>query len=464
MERFLIDERVPCSLPELRQERVRLPFERPETTVFLGATVKVVPMLEGYRLSSMLGAYYVDRLHTIEALSERGLIPANCDENQRIELEQMHADGLLTVQAEARQRHTLFDHGEAYRPLYDPDQTSWFSMSPVTLELDLTNRCNLTCVHCCRDSSPRADVAEEMTSREVFNLLDQAADIGVDEVCFLGGEPSLHPHLFHLAYFVRKRGIDNLMLATNALEIREEWLEPLSVLFTSIQISLHGASAATHEAIVRRRGAFEKVLTNVRRLTSRGANISLACTVLESQLQELQGILDLARGLGVNEIRLIPLADEGRGHCLPPLQWNDYQKVGEFIANARNDDTGPWVGSGGFPTGERVAETALYYGCAAGLTKLHLNARGIATGCSLLESNGLDGRNTPLLELWHSDQMRLMRRRVECDCPYVSRCAGGCLSVPNNRTNRKENRDGRQEKTREDFGDQRPPGTRQEAC
>ncbi|NOQ21273.1 MAG: radical SAM protein [Candidatus Aegiribacteria sp.] len=442
MERFIIEERVPCSLPELHQERVRLPFECPGATVYLGTQIKVVPMLEGFRLSSMLGPYYVDQLNTIEALSDRGLIPADCDDEQRIELEQIHAAGMLTTQLASRQRYTLFDHGEAYRSLYDPDQTSWLSMSPLTLELDLTNRCNLKCLHCCRDSSPSENVAEEMTSRELFNLLDQAADIGVDAVSFLGGEPTLHPHLFHLAYLVRKRGIDNLMLATNAFEIPEEWLDPLSVLFTSIQVSLHGASAETHEAIVDRKGAFEHVVTNVRRLTSHGANISLACTVLESQPKELQGMLDLARDLGVTEIRLIPLADVGRGHCLPQLQWDDYQQVGEFIANARKDETGPWVGSGGFPTGEHATETALYYGCAAGLSKLHLNAGGIATGCSLLESHGLDGRNMPLLDIWHSDQMRSMRNRVNCDCVYVSRCAGGCLSVPNNKTNRKENNDG----------------------
>ncbi len=444
MERFIIEERVPCSLPELHQERVRLPFEWPEATFYLGTQIKVVPMLEGYRLSSIHGAYYIDHLNTIEVLSERGLIPMDCDDDQRIELEQMHAAGMLTTQAADRGRYTLFDQGETYRSLYDPDQTSWMSMSPATLELDLTNRCNLKCVHCCRDSSPNEDVAGEMTSRELFNLLDEAADIGVDTVSFLGGEPTLHPHLLHMAYLVRKRGIDNLMLATNALEIHEKWLDPMSVLFTSIQISLHGASAATHEAIVDRKGAFEKVLTNVRRLTSRGANISLACTVLESRPKELEGMLELARDLGVTEIRLIPLADVGRGHCLPALQWDDYQQVGEFIANARKDDTGLLVGSGGFPTGEGATETALYYGCAAGLTKLHLNARGFATGCSLLESHGLDGRNIPLLDIWHSDQMRLMRRRVDCDCVYVSRCAGGCLSVPNNKTNRKENCDGEQ--------------------
>jgi radical SAM protein with 4Fe4S-binding SPASM domain len=277
-----------------------------------------------------------------------------------------------------------------------------------------------------------------LSSRELFTVLDQAADMGVDELSFLGGEPTLHPHLLHLAYFARKRGIDKLMLATNGLEIPEDWLASLGVLFTHIQISLHGASAKTHEAVVRRKGAFEQVLGNVRRLRSLGANISLACTVLESRLQELADLLELARDCGVAEIRLIPLAAEGRGCRLPLLQWQDYQAVGEFIAHARSKTGELRIGSGGFPTGERIASTALYYGCAAGLTKLHLDARGFATGCSLLTKRGLDTRSRSLPEIWHSDAMRSMRRRLGCDCPYVTRCAGGCLSVPNSRTNRKE--------------------------
>jgi radical SAM protein with 4Fe4S-binding SPASM domain len=442
MERFVIEERVPCCLPELYQEQFRLPFEQPKARQYLGVPVKVVPMFEGYRLSTRVGVFSVENLDIIEALSTQGMRPSECSDDQLDELEQMHANGMLTDQSCMRYRPILFDQGEAYRHLYTPKQCCWFAMSPVCLELDLTSRCNLTCIHCCRESSPNTDTTVEMSSQELFMLLDQAVDTGVDEISFLGGEPTQHPHLLQLAYFVRKRGIDKLMLATNALEIHENWLEPLAILFTHIQISLHGASAKTHEAIVRRKGAFKQVLSNVRKLRSKGACITLACSVLESRPQELKRMLELAQDLGVAEIRFIPLSNQGRGNHLPPLQWQDYQKIGELISEARSNNNELLIGSGGFPTGEQTLPTALYYGCAAGLSKLHLSAKGLATGCSLLENPAFDARNQMLLKIWHSDMIRSMRKRVDCNCAYVDRCAGGCLSVLNNQTNRKEKRNG----------------------
>ncbi len=459
MERFVIEERLPCALPELHRERVRREFEHPAQTVYLRAPIKVLPLLEGYRLSTAAGVFYVDRIDTIEQLSTDGLSPRSCDSDQIDELEQLHAAGLVTAERAERRRHTLFEQGEEYRRLYDVDQSTWFSMSPVTLEIDLTNRCNQSCVHCCRNSSPWVDVASEMTSREQFIAIDQAAEIGVDEVCFLGGEPTLHPHLMELAYLVRKRGIDNLMLATNALVLRDQWIGPLSVLFSSIQISLHGSSAGTHETIVGRTGAFARVLANVERMTARGANISLACTVLEPKLDELEKLRILATNLGVNELRLIPLSEEGRGQCLPPLTWQAYQDVGDYIADLAvggNDDLK--VTSGGFPTAVDAASDALFFGCSAGLTKLHLDARGVATGCSLLGGDGLDGRNVPLLEIWHSSRMRSMRTRVKCNCPYAVRCAGGCLSVPFNSMHRKEIGYGHEKEEWENQGNHGAPG------
>ncbi len=267
----------------------------------------------------------------------------------------------------------------------------------------------------------------------------------MDEVSFLGGEPTVHPHLIELAYFARKRGIHRLNLATNALALSEELVQVAAALFTHIQINLHGATAKTHEAIVRHPGAFDRVLRNVSRLKQQGADVVLAYTVMATSRQELPEMLGLDRRLGVDGIRFIPLAGEGRGQDLPALGLDDYRAVGTFISRSRAHEPGMDVTSGGFPTGEQTPPDALFYGCIAGLTKLYLNSQGIASGCSLLGPEHLNGRYRSLLDIWHEKDMRRIRRRMECDCPFVTRCAGGCLSVPKrSQAVKLEVRDGRQ--------------------
>lgn len=432
MENFLIEEQVPCTLPELKQERRRLRFKHTQVPVYLATDMRALPLIHGYRLSVFDGAFFVEDLKILQKLSSDGVVPITLNETDLLELEQYHAHGFLTPNPEQRATFTLFDSGEKYRHLYQGDNYTWFSMAPVTLEMDLTNLCNQTCVHCCRDSSPKQSRNNDLSSKELFGILDDAIDIGVDEISFLGGEPTLQPHILELAYFVRKKGVRTLNLATNGLEISDDHFEPFSVLFTTIQISLHGASPSKHDNFVRKQGAFKTVVENIKRFVACGANVSLACTVTESQPEELTKLVQLSRKLGVNEIRFIPLADQGRGSCLPSLAWRDYQEVGAFIEQTKRNGGDLKIGSGGFPAGQQQQASALFYGCSAGLTRLHLTSTGFATGCSLVENNALDSRNRPLLDVWHSEEMKKMRKRLQCDCAYVKQCAGGCLSVLNN--------------------------------
>lgn len=431
MYRFVVDERVPCRLQQLRPPQApRVALAESHRPVYLAVPTAAVPFIRGYRLGAPAGAWFVEDLRLVRQLAEEGVVPAGLDAAGRAELEALNAAGLLSPDPARRQALRLCDQGERYRHLYEPDLCSWFALSPISLELDLTNLCNQRCVHCCRASSPQVRVDLELSTREWLRLLDEAAEIGVDEVSFLGGEPTLHPHLIELAYFARKRGIHQLNLATNALSLSEELVEVAAALFTYIQVSLHGARAETHEAIVRHPGAFERVVHNVSRLKAHGARVVLAYTVMASNRGELPAMLAVARGLQVDGIRFIPLADEGRGHQLPSLGMTDYGEVGEFIREAREGAPGLSVSSGGFPTGEETPAGALFYGCAAGLSKLYLNAQGRAGGCSLLGAERIPGRSRPLIEIWHDEDMRRTRRRVDCDCPFVSQCAGGCLSVP----------------------------------
>jgi MoaA/NifB/PqqE/SkfB family radical SAM enzyme len=430
MKIFIVDERVPCKLSELRQPPFRKPLADLRTAVSLGVDVAAVPMIAGWRLATDTGFWYVEDLRLIERLAAGAVVPQRLVPTEIAELEELNAADMLTSGDSRAGVLKRFDQGASYRHLYAPNETSWFAMSPLHLELDLTNRCNQCCIHCCRESSPSASTDGELTTRELLFLLNDAAEIGVDEVSFLGGEPTLQPHLIELAYFARKRGIHRLNLATNALALDADLLSLARSLFSNIQVSLHGASAETHEAVVRHSGAYERVLKNIARLVERGANVVLAFTVMRSNLRELNAAVVLARELGVTGIRFIPLADEGLGRTLPALVAEDYVQAGALIRAAQERSLDLDIASGGFPTDEETPSTALFYGCIAGLTKLYVNARGVVGGCSLLGVQELSVRGRSLLDVWHDRTMRRSRRRLSCDCPFVTRCAGGCLSVP----------------------------------
>ena len=63
---------------------------------------------------------------------------------------------------------------------------------PFILELELTRRCNLKCVHCYAEAEDHW-FKDELNFEEINCILDQAVEIGIPEISLTGGEVFLHP-------------------------------------------------------------------------------------------------------------------------------------------------------------------------------------------------------------------------------------------------------------------------------
>ncbi len=66
--------------------------------------------------------------------------------------------------------------------------------------MELTRRCNLSCVHC-RASATMGPYTGELDTPEGFRLLDQIAEVGKAIVILTGGEPLLRPDIFEIAQY-----------------------------------------------------------------------------------------------------------------------------------------------------------------------------------------------------------------------------------------------------------------------
>lgn len=127
------------------------------------------------------------------------------------------------------------------------------------LDIELTERCNNNCIHCCinlpeDDASARR---REMNTGQVRDILTQAADLGCLEVRFTGGEPLLRPDFEELYIFTRRLGIKVLLftngrLITPGLAAAFASVPPL----VPIEITVYGMHAESYEAVTRSPGSF----------------------------------------------------------------------------------------------------------------------------------------------------------------------------------------------------------------
>jgi MoaA/NifB/PqqE/SkfB family radical SAM enzyme len=75
-------------------------------------------------------------------------------------------------------------------------------VAPRSLQIGLSAACNLACSFCYRDKQAQS----RLTPDFLVPLLKDAADWGVLEVAFGGGEPLLYPHFPELLHELKQRG------------------------------------------------------------------------------------------------------------------------------------------------------------------------------------------------------------------------------------------------------------------
>ena len=133
--------------------------------------------------------------------------------------------------------------------------------SPLLTELtiELTERCNNSCIHCCINQSEVDETVRvrEMDAALVKDILSQAADLGCLSIHFTGGEPCLREDFAELYIFTRRLGMQ-VTLFTNATRITTELSELMARIPPGkpVEVTVYGMHAETYDAVAARRGAF----------------------------------------------------------------------------------------------------------------------------------------------------------------------------------------------------------------
>jgi len=153
-------------------------------------------------------------------------------------------------------------------------QPLWKERAPLLdrLDMELTERCNNNCLHCCINL-PADDAqarAQELRTEEWQDILRQAADLGALSVRFTGGEPLLREDFAELYLFARRLGLQ-VLLFTNARLVTPELADLLARIppLERIEITVYGMRRASYEATTRAPGSYAEFRQGVERLLER---------------------------------------------------------------------------------------------------------------------------------------------------------------------------------------------------
>jgi radical SAM protein with 4Fe4S-binding SPASM domain len=442
---------LPCELNEVvtHIRRKNITADRDEK-VGLKKDIHAIPLNRGYLLhtkdlvlvaNSIQPLLQIDGTHTIDEISSTQEMKSN--------LQQLHYYDLLsfgsnrghikTVDILEKYKETSRSNSKQCPNLslleqkYKGNDFVTFPLMPTTVELDITNDCNFRCIHCSRDAKPRKKdyAGDELSTKELMDVIDECAKIGVPELIMMGGEPLYHSDFFKLVQHSKEKGIRDVRTSTNAWNINEGTAKELSKYFNNIQISVHGASSSTHDSIVNKKGAFDQAKQATELLKKYNLKVQVSFTVMRENVDDISKMPYLVKEWGGDYLRFIRLNKQGRGALLKG--WNDeeVEQIGKEIKRIYDNlPSGLELEAGGFPPLHPIRNDATFYGCSAGKTLLSITSNGKAKVCGALDDYVGDIREKSILDIWHSPGLIQMRKQSNCDCNYRPICYGLCMVPP----------------------------------
>lgn len=297
---------------------------------------------------------------------------------------------------------------------------------PLSVQLDLTYRCNERCVHCYLDHDDHG----EMNTSEIKDLLDQMADAGVFYLTISGGEILMRRDFFEILEYARFRTF-SIKLKTNGILIRQKEADRIKSLgVESVQISIYSHVPEVHDAITKLPGSLEDSIEAIRRLRAHGIHVIMANVLMVQNAADYAGVRALAAELDAQFIMdptITPMMDGDRGILSLNVDEDALREVfrNEALVGNVEEFCAP-------PQGPD--EDALdMLPCSAGHTACYVSPYGDVYPCVQFPLPSGNVRRMKFIDIWRdSPQLKEVRSITLRDMPSCSQCTHGgtCTRCP----------------------------------
>jgi heme d1 biosynthesis radical SAM protein NirJ len=177
---------------------------------------------------------------------------------------------------------------------------------------NLVRRCNLACKHCYSISAD-TDFPGELTTDEVFAVMDDLRHFRVPVVILSGGEPLLRPDIYTIARRAKDMGFYVALSSNGTLIDKTNIARIAEVGFDYVGVSLDGL-AETHDRFRRQPGAFAASMNGIRLCREHGVKVGIRYTLTEDNAHDLLPLLGLLEWEQLDKFYFSHLNYAGRGN------------------------------------------------------------------------------------------------------------------------------------------------------
>jgi pyrroloquinoline quinone biosynthesis protein E len=185
---------------------------------------------------------------------------------------------------------------------------------PLSLLAELTYRCNLQCAYC-YNPLDLGSYRDELAIDDWLRVIGEAAQLGVLQIHFSGGEPTLRPDDLVAMIAAARENDLYTNLITQGTFLSEALLDRLAGAgLDHIQLSVQGADAATGDAIA---GAVvhERKFDALRRIVARGQfALTINCVLHRANIDAVDDVIALAESIRAPRLELANAQMYGWAH------------------------------------------------------------------------------------------------------------------------------------------------------
>lgn len=304
----------------------------------------------------------------------------------------------------------------------------------MIMSWNTTNRCNMFCDHCYRESGEAAK--GELDTIQAKKLIAEVAKAGFKIMIFSGGEPMTRSDIYELINYARSQGLRPVLGSNGSLIDRDAAQKLKEAGLAGAGISLDSLSAEKHDALRKLDGAWRMAVQGMKNCLQAGLRVQIHTTVMDWNQAEVEDITDFAVNLGASAHHIFFLVPTGRGEQIvdQALKREDYEAL--LVRIMRKAQTVPIeIKPTCAPQFMRVAEQLgipqrFTKGCLAGTSYCIISPQGDVQPCAYMKMAIGNVKDTPFDQIWAESPVFQTLRTTHYSglcgqCGYKDKC-GGC--------------------------------------
>jgi len=292
------------------------------------------------------------------------------------------------------------------------------SLEPIVIQLELTYRCPLHCLHCYSDCYNTAKHAQrELSTSKIKKIIDNLFKAGCFWLCFTGGDPLMRNDFLDLYEHARKKGfivtVFTSLITLNSTVLKKFIEKPPF----SIETTLNGATKEVFEKISCVEGSFEKAISNLRKIRGAKLPLKIKTKLSKNNIHELHKLKKLVESFDCEFLpnaEIYPRLDGDLKPCEYRLPLRDYPQSDYKVADGCHKVNRAFAGK------KQNTRPNRYFRCGVGNWLWHINPYGELNICTYVREPAYNVFKGDLLEGIYklSNYVRTKEFETESECRY----------------------------------------------